>query len=67
MSPYFTGPPPLVAVGHTGKPMLLASVMVLLAFASLWMWWKLSSVQDQNIELLAEVARLRARLRANRR
>ena len=47
--------------------MLLGSVTTLLALASGWLWWKLGRAQDHNAELLAEVARLRARLRSPRR
>jgi hypothetical protein len=47
--------------------MLLGSITTLLALASVWLWWKLGRAQDDNAELLAEVARLRARLRFSRR
>jgi hypothetical protein len=43
--------------------MLLGSVTIILVLASGWLWWKLGREQDHNAELLAEVARLRARLR----
>ena len=47
--------------------MLLASVTIVLAVASGWLWWKLGRLEDRNVELLAEIARLRTRLRSARR
>jgi hypothetical protein len=47
--------------------MLLGSITTVLALASGWLWWKLGRAEDDNAELLAEVARLRARLRSSRR
>jgi len=43
--------------------MILAGLTMLLAVATLWLWWKLSRVEHENTVLLAELARLRQRAR----
>lgn len=47
--------------------MLLGTLTMVLAGASLWLAWKLSNARQQNTLLNREVARLRARLRASLR
>jgi hypothetical protein len=43
--------------------MILAGLTMLLAFAALWLWWKLSRVEHENTILQVELARLRERAR----
>jgi hypothetical protein len=45
--------------------MILNLLMLLLAGASGWLWWKLSLAQQANAQLAAEVTKLRARLRTS--
>jgi hypothetical protein len=45
--------------------MFLNLLMLLLAGASGWLWWKLSLAQQANVLLLAEVTKLRVRLRTS--
>jgi hypothetical protein len=43
--------------------MILAGLTTLLALTSLWLWWKLSRAEHENVALHEEIARLRGRAR----
>lgn len=47
--------------------MLFGSLILLLMSASVWLWWKLAHVQQENVQLHAELSKLRGRARALRR
>jgi hypothetical protein len=46
--------------------MLFGTVTTILALVGAWLWWRLQRLQEQNLALFAEIARLRARLRSAR-
>jgi hypothetical protein len=43
--------------------MILGGLTMVLALTTLWLWWKLSRVEHENVALQAEIARLRGRAR----
>jgi hypothetical protein len=43
---------------------MLATIMILLAAVSAWLWWRLTFARGENAELRAELAKLRRRLHA---
>lgn len=43
--------------------MILAGLTMVLALTTLWLWWKLSRAENENVVLQAEIARLRGRAR----
>lgn len=46
--------------------MFFGSLILLLVCSSVWLWWKLSHVQQENVQLHAELSKLRGRARALR-
>jgi hypothetical protein len=45
---------------------LIVLIIITLTCAGAGLWWRLTFIQKQNVELQAEVLRLRGRLRALR-
>jgi hypothetical protein len=43
---------------------MVATIMILLAAISAWLWWRLSYANSLNAELRAELAKLRRRMQA---
>ena len=43
---------------------MAATIMILLAATSAWLWWRLSCANDLNAELRDELAKLRRRMHA---
>jgi regulator of replication initiation timing len=41
-----------------------ATIMILLAATSAWLWWRLTTANGENAELRTELAKLRRRLQA---